>query len=57
MYCITGCEVPGFIRHYNKNGDVCEVKRFPSGGEYTSAHEPGSMELQGNRGTDLGCNM
>ncbi|KAJ9577112.1 hypothetical protein L9F63_006320 [Diploptera punctata] len=53
----AGCEVPGFIKYYDENGEVCEIKRFPSGGEYTAALEPGSMELDGNRGTNLGCNI
>ncbi|PSN51191.1 Protein OSCP1 [Blattella germanica] len=53
----AGCEVPGFIRCYDEKGEVIDIKRFPSRGEYNSACEPGSMDLHGDRGTDLGCNI
>lgn len=49
--------MPGFIRFFNPDGVVCETGHFPAGGEYTAACEPGSVEMHGNRGTDLGCNM
>ncbi|XP_069668604.1 protein OSCP1 isoform X2 [Periplaneta americana] len=53
----AGCEVPGFIRSFDPDGEVCQIRHFNSGGDYASACEPGSMELRGNRGTDLGCNI
>jgi len=53
----SGCEVPGVIRFFDSNGTVCQTRHFPAGGEYEAALEPGSLEMHGNRGTDLGCNM
>jgi hypothetical protein len=49
--------VPGFIRSFDSDGVVCQTRHFPAGGEYVASCKPGSMELHGNRGTDLGCNM
>ncbi|XP_067010652.2 protein OSCP1 [Anabrus simplex] len=53
----SGCEVPGCIRTYDWNGEVRQVRRFPSGGNYTGAEESGSLELHGNRVTKLGSNI
>lgn len=52
-----GCEVPGVIRFFDSNGTVCQTRHFPVGGEYEAALEPGSLEIHGKRGTELGCNI
>lgn len=52
-----GCEIPGCSRSFDPDGIVCQTTHFPAGGEYVVACEPGSMEMHGNRGIDLGCNM
>ncbi|KDR19623.1 Protein OSCP1 [Zootermopsis nevadensis] len=53
----AGCEIPGCIRSFDPDGIVCQTTHFPAGGEYAAACEPGSTEMHGNRGTDLGCNI
>ncbi|CAM4638975.1 unnamed protein product [Leuciscus chuanchicus] len=52
-----GFEVPGLIRWFNAKGREVRRSRFPSGGSYTSAVRPGSIDLSGDRVTLLGTNM
>ncbi|XP_056336230.1 protein OSCP1a [Danio aesculapii] len=52
-----GLQVPGLIRLFNAKGREVTRSRFPSGGSYTSALNPGSLDLYGDRVTLLGTNM
>lgn len=51
------CEVPGFIRYFDTNGEVNRMERFYPGGSFSLAATKGSLRLVGDRGTRLGCNM
>ncbi|XP_050726539.1 protein OSCP1-like [Eriocheir sinensis] len=54
-----GSEVPGVVRVMADQVDDVEVViyRFPAGGDYLPPTIPGSLDLQGYRGTTLGTNM
>ncbi|XP_074653497.1 protein OSCP1-like [Tubulanus polymorphus] len=51
-----GTEIPGTIRLFNDNGDVCTVP-FSSGGNYVNSSSEGSYDISGDRVTKLGTNM
>ncbi|KAL3882260.1 hypothetical protein ACJMK2_028622 [Sinanodonta woodiana] len=52
-----GCQVPGSIRLFDESGKEAKTASFPSGGNYTIAQKEGSIEMKGDRVTNLGKNM
>ncbi|XP_030213593.1 protein OSCP1 isoform X2 [Gadus morhua] len=52
-----GTQVPSLIRLFRCNGEESRRFQFQSGGTYSSALRPGSLEMFGDRVIKLGTNM
>ncbi|XP_014279076.1 protein OSCP1 [Halyomorpha halys] len=52
-----GCETPGQIRVFSKEGIPIDLITFNPGGKYVVAEHPGSTEMRGLRNTSLGTNI
>ncbi len=39
------CQVPGLIKYFNENDEVCSIDNFPSGGKYTVCNDKTSLGL------------
>lgn len=54
---LTGTEIPGIMKVFNRDGSIKDVITFPPGGNYVETKEKGNLDMKGKRSTCLGLSM